>query len=157
MIKLLLLLILPALLSGIAVTAQQPTTIDDSVAAQQHNSTSNDDGIIVFERTITFDNQMQANVVIYDGDEPVDVIYNSLRPFGADFAARREVFKEVKTAGIPYTKEYALLFSQQILLDDDDSFSSVFTFIPITTMAVNQSIRYTTLQNNIQLSRTFLN
>ena len=134
MIKLLLFIILPFLLSSIAVTAQQQqittanNTINDStnVTAQQQQPTNNDDGIILFDKTITFDNQMQANVVIYDGEEPVDVIYNSLHPHG-DFAARRQVFEEVKSLGIPYTKEYALLFSQNILLDDDDSFSSVFT------------------------------
>ena len=121
MIKLLLLIILPLLLSGSAVTAQPTNT-----TANIDNTTTNDEGIILFDKTITFDNQMQANVTIYDGDEPVDVIYNALS--SADFAARRQVFEEVKGMGIPYTKEFALLFSQGILLDDDDSFSSVFTY-----------------------------
>jgi len=136
MIKLLLFIILPFLLSGSAVTTTN--TISDSsgsvVTAQQQKPTTdnnianstNNDGIVIFNNTFSIDDQMQANVVIYDGDEPVDVIYKSLHPHG-NFATRRQVFEEVKSLGIPNTKEYAQLFSQQILLDDDDSFSSVFT------------------------------
>jgi len=136
MIKLLLFIILPFLLSGSAVTAtnssgsvitaqqqqQQPT--NDEI--QPTTSTNNDDGIIIFQKTITFDNQLQANVTIFDGEEPVDVIYKALS--SVDFETRRQVFEEVKSLGIPNTKEYAQLFSQGILLDDDDSFSSVFTY-----------------------------
>jgi len=126
MIKLLLFIILPFLLSGgsaVAAQQQQPTTTTNNT-----DDATNNDGIVIFNNTYSIDDQRQANVVIHDGDEPVDIIYNSLRPFGADFVARRQVFEEVKSLGIPYTKEYAVLFSQGILLDDDDSFSGVFTY-----------------------------
>ena len=130
MIKLLLLIILPSLLSGgIAFTnaqQQQPTTPTHN--NDSNNNYNNDNNNIIYQKTINIDNQWQANVVIHQHEEPVDVIYNSLRPYGVDFVARRQVFEEVKSLGIPYTKEYAQLFSQQIVLDDDDSFSSVFTY-----------------------------
>ena len=107
MIKLLLLIILPSLLSGgIAVTAQQqqPTNnISDST--NNDNNNNNNDNNIIFQKTINIDNQWQANVVIHEHEEPVDVIYNSLRPYGVDFVARRQVFDEVKSLGIPYTNE----------------------------------------------------
>jgi len=132
MIKLLLLIILPSLLSGgIAVTAQQqqqqqPTTTNNNINNSNNNNDNNNN--IIFQKTINIDNQWQANVIIHEHEEPVDVIYNSLRPYGVDFVARRQVFEEVKSLGIPNTKEYAQLFSQQIVLDDDDSFSNTFTY-----------------------------
>ena len=83
---------------------------------------------IIYSKTIKIDNQWDANLVIRQGDEPVDVIFSALRPYGVDFAARRNIFQEVKRAGIPYSREYAQLLSQNIVLEDDDSFSGTFTY-----------------------------
>lgn len=82
---------------------------------------------IIFQKLVNIDKKWQANVVIRDGQEPADIIYSTLRPYGVSYDARRTIFDEVKRAGIPYSREFAQLFSQAIKLDDG-SFSGTFTF-----------------------------
>ena len=64
-------------------------------------------------------------MVIHEGQEPVDAIFAALRPYGVNYDARRTIFDEVKRAGVPYSREYAILFSQRIVLEHD-SFSVAF-------------------------------
>ena len=82
---------------------------------------------VIFQKLVNIDSKWQANVVIRDGQEPTDVIYSTLRPYGVNYDARRTIFDEVKRAGIPYSREFAQLFSQAIDVDDG-SFSGIFTF-----------------------------
>ena len=82
---------------------------------------------VVFQKTVNIDDKWQANVVILEGQEPADVIFNTLRPYGVDFTARRNVLNEVKKAGVPYSKEFAEIFSKSIVLEDS-SFSGTFIF-----------------------------
>jgi hypothetical protein len=81
---------------------------------------------IVFQKLVNIDSKWQANIVIREGQEPADIIYTTLRPYGVNYEARRTIFDEVKRAGIPYSREFAILFSQTINLDDG-SFSGTFT------------------------------
>ena len=81
---------------------------------------------IVFQKLVNIDSKWQANIVIREGQEPADIIYTTLRPYGVNYEARRIIFDEVKRAGIPYSREFAILFSQTINLDDG-SFSGTFT------------------------------
>lgn len=80
----------------------------------------------IYQRLINIDEKWQAKVVIHEGQEPVDAIFAALRPYGVNYDARRTIFDEVKRAGVPYSREYAILFSQRIVLEDD-SFSGTFT------------------------------
>jgi hypothetical protein len=82
---------------------------------------------IVFQKLVNIDKKWQANVVIREGQEPSEIIYSTLRPYGVNYDARRTIFDEVKRAGIPYSREFAQLYSQSIVLDDG-SFSGTFTF-----------------------------
>ncbi|KAL3795817.1 hypothetical protein ACHAW5_004767 [Stephanodiscus triporus] len=82
---------------------------------------------IIFQRLINIDEKWQAKVIIREGQEPVDEIFAALRPYGVNYNARRIIFDEVKRAGVSYSREYAILFSQRIVLEHD-SFSGTFAF-----------------------------
>ncbi|KAL7525703.1 hypothetical protein ACHAXR_005428 [Thalassiosira sp. AJA248-18] len=82
---------------------------------------------IIFQKSVNIDDgKWQANVVIREGTEPADAIFSSLRPYGVDHNARRIIFDEVKKAGVSYTREFAKVFSQNIVLQDS-TFSEEFT------------------------------
>lgn len=82
---------------------------------------------VIFNKSISIDGgKWTANVAIREGDEPADAIFSALRPYGVDYVARRTVFDEAKRAGVPHTREFAKMFSQNIVLEDD-SFSGLFT------------------------------
>lgn len=80
---------------------------------------------VLYERQINVDNKWQPTVTVCEGDEPADAIFSALRPYGLNHDARRTVFEEVKRAGVPYTREYARVFSQEIVLENG-SFSGTF-------------------------------
>lgn len=111
MMKILLLLLLTALLGarGSAETASNAPPI-------------------VFDRLIDIDKQWKASVVIREGEEPADAIFSALRPYGVNHLGRKQVFDEVKRAGVPHSREHAILFSQHIVIAEDDSFSGTFIF-----------------------------
>ena len=124
------------LLLLLSAASSLATSIEAEAATTQ--SQSQPPQLVVFQKSIKIDDKWDANVIIREGQEPVDEIYKALLPYGVDFTARRVIFDEVKRAGVPYTKEFATLFSQRIVLDDDDNnddsdgkssaFSEVFTF-----------------------------
>jgi hypothetical protein len=45
------------------------------------------------------------------------------------FEGRRQVFQDIKAANIPFSREHALLFSENILLADDGEFSERFVLL----------------------------
>jgi hypothetical protein len=81
---------------------------------------------IIFQKSINIDDKWQANVVIREGEEPADAIFSALRPYGVNHIARRSILDEVKKAAVPLSKEFATVFSQHVVLQDD-SFSGTFT------------------------------
>lgn len=81
---------------------------------------------MIWEKSIRIDEKWDTRVEILRGQEPSDVIYASLRPYAIPYSSKKRVFEEVKKAGIPYTRESALVFSQNIFLEDN-SFTGLFT------------------------------
>lgn len=69
------------------------------------------------------DGKWEARIEIHANQEPADAIFTALKPYGVTFEGRRQLFQEVKEANIPFSREHALIFSQNITLEEDKSFS----------------------------------
>lgn len=71
------------------------------------------------------------------GQEPADAIFAALKPYGVTLEDRRLLFQEAKNDHIPYSREYALLFSQNIKLADNETFSERFVLLDDGTEPVD--------------------
>eukprot|EP00804_Cyclotella_cryptica_P019004 CCRYP_006482-RA/>CCRYP_006482-RA protein AED:0.06 eAED:0.03 QI:0/0/0/1/1/1/5/0/940 len=80
---------------------------------------------VIWRKTVNVDGKWDARIEILRGQEPADVIYSALKPYGVGFEGRQKLFQEIK-GRIPYTREHALVFSQNIVLEGDESFSEKF-------------------------------
>jgi hypothetical protein len=72
---------------------------------------------------------VEGRIDILRGQEPADVIFASLKPYGVTLEGRRQLFQEVKAANIPFSRELALLFSENIRLADNEEFSERFELL----------------------------
>ncbi|KAL3768897.1 hypothetical protein ACHAWO_010611 [Cyclotella atomus] len=84
---------------------------------------------VIYSKSVTIDGKSEGRIEILRGQEPADVIFAALKPLGVTFEGRRQVFQDIKAANIPFSREHALLFSENILLADDGEFSERFVLL----------------------------
>jgi hypothetical protein len=80
---------------------------------------------VIWTKAINIDGKWEARIEILRAQEPADVIYSALKPYGVTHESRRQLFQEVKQK-IPYSREHAQVFEQNIVMEDDESFSEMF-------------------------------
>ena len=74
---------------------------------------------VIFRTSVDIDGgKWVANVVIREGQEPADVIFDALRPYGVDRGARRAVLAAATEAGVPRTRDLARVFSRDVVLEN---------------------------------------
>ena len=78
---------------------------------------------VIWTKKVQIDGKWEALIEISANQEPADAIFASLKPYGVTFEGRQQLFREVKEANIPFSREHALIFSQIITLEGDQSFS----------------------------------
>jgi len=88
-----------------------------------HSTSISPQNTVIWKKTVNIDNKWEAHVEILRGQEPADVIFSALKPYSVTFEGRQQLIREVQQAQIPYSREHALLLSQNITLEDDESFS----------------------------------
>lgn len=92
---------------------------------------------VIWSRSVTIDRNKNVDVIVMSGQEPADAIFAALKPYDVNFEGRRQLFQEAKNDHIPYTREYALLFSQNVNLAGDESFSERFVLLDDGTEPVD--------------------
>lgn len=88
-----------------------------------HSTSISPQNTVIWKKTVNIDNKWEAHIEILRGQEPADVIFSALKPYSVTFEGRQQLIREVQQAQIPYSREHALLLSQNITLEDDESFS----------------------------------
>ena len=72
---------------------------------------------IIFRQTIKLDGAFEGTemeITVLEGQEPADIIYDSLKPYDVSFTERQRVMQAAKEEGVVHTREHALVFSEEV-------------------------------------------
>ena len=81
---------------------------------------------MIWKKTVHVDGKWNVNIEILRGQEPAEKIFSALRPHGVPYIERRKIFDQAVKDGVPFSTEFAQLFSKKVVLEDD-SFAGTFT------------------------------
>jgi hypothetical protein len=77
---------------------------------------------LTWKKTILIDNNKKITIEVEEGQEPADAIFSSLKPFNIPRSQRKVIMEEAKKENVPYSREDALVFAQNILMDNETSY-----------------------------------
>lgn len=73
---------------------------------------------LVWKKEIVIDGNSSVTIEIEEGQEPADAIFIALKPFNLAYSQRKIVMEEAKKTNVPYTREYAFVFDQGVVVDN---------------------------------------
>lgn len=77
---------------------------------------------LIWKKSVFIDSNEKITVEVIEGQEPADAIFALLYPYNVPRSQRQILMEEAKKENVPYTREDALVFSRNILLDNETSF-----------------------------------
>lgn len=78
---------------------------------------------LVWKKTIMIDNSEPITIEVEEGQEPADAIFHSLKSFNLPYSQRRRIMEEAKKDSVPFSRDYALAFTYNVVLENQTSFT----------------------------------
>lgn len=79
---------------------------------------------LAWRKEVVIDNSTSVLIEVEEGREPADAIFLALQPFNLQYSQREAVFNEAKRDNVPYAREYALVYSQNIVANNETEYYS---------------------------------
>ncbi len=74
---------------------------------------------IIWERTVDIGDEI-VKITVLEGEEVADKIFQTMIPYKLSFSDRQQIMAAAKSDGIPYQREMAIVFSKNIVVDDQN-------------------------------------
>ena len=97
---------------------------------------------VIWKKTINIDEHI-VELNILENDDPAMTILNALQPYGISYSDRKRIMNMAKEDGVYFPTEHALVWSQDITLDEEMKFNGTIHFYDDGSEPVDVIDRFT--------------